>query len=345
MVAISLNDRALIRMPQPTYPMVEPTPDPFTGAIPAVTADPVTGEYPGRSPSGSTRPSPPRSGWTMTCSCRSWTRRSPADGGPCRRPRCLDPREGAYAAWIGYDGRSLAGLAARSWSGSPSCSRRRGGDRARGSGAAGVGLPLAVATASPSSCTPLAALVAARPRPDRRCSLPMAMLPLAAALLARIESPRTAIRCRGRRHRRGGPSTRRDPRPTAARGYPGSPPRRRSRGDHCSLGAPAGGPTGRLLRTSLAPGGEPTASGRLLQSTELAVAGVTPAVALLGSAGAGSCSSSVARGHRRWPAASRSGRSPASRAAPSSSGTSSSPPPRRSGPGSPPTSTTTRSRS
>ena len=94
-----------------------------------------------------------------------------------------------------------------------------------------------------------------------------------------------------------------------------------------------------------APGAEVTASGRVLRSAELAIAGFTPAAALVTAPSAPWLFlvwlGAIARRRPVHRPAARPPRDPGA----SSSATSSSRRPRPSGPGSPPTSTTTRSRS
>ena len=287
MVAITLNDRQLIRMPQPTYPTKEPTPDPETGVVPEVTADPMTGEY----------PQPPM----------VWDPPFPTPvimgddllqalvNAPLRQLTAV--RAGDLAAWtpdVGWGGADISDnglntlrdsillvifgigvLFATAWwtiTGRAGAALRE------------IGLPLALATAGPFLVQPLAHLWMPAAAALQAVLLPATLLPLAAALLARIDDPQdrtmamigtatcaiAAVVTGGARVVNPAWSDLALPTSMLAAGIAAIP------------GFIAAGPAlPGALRTPVAPGGEATASGRLLQSTELALAGATPAITLL----------------------------------------------------------------
>ena len=287
MVAITLNDRQLIRMPQPTYPTKEPTPDPETGVVPEVTADPMTGEY----------PQPPM----------VWDPPFPTPvimgddllqalvNAPLRQLTAV--RAGDLAAWtpdVGWGGADISDnglntlrdsillvilgigvLFATAWwtiTGRAGAALRE------------IGLPLALATAGPFLVQPLAHLWMPTAAALQAVLLPATLLPLAAALLARIDDPQdrtmamigtatcaiAAVVTGGARVINPAWSDLALPTSMLAAGIAAIP------------GFIAAGPAlPGALRTPVAPGGEATASGRLLQSTELALAGATPAITLL----------------------------------------------------------------
>ena len=287
MVATTLNDRQLIHMPQPTYPTKDPTPDPETGVVPEVTPDPMTGEY----------PQPPM----------VWDPPFPTPvimgddllqalvDAPLRQLTAVragdlaawTPENEAYQAWIGDNGQDsirdsillvivgIGVLFSTAWwtiTGRAGAALRE------------IGLPLALATAGPFLVQPLAHLWVPTAAVLHAVLLPATLLPLAAALLARIDDPQdrtmamigtatcaiAAVVTGGARVVNPAWSDLALPTSMLAAGIAAIP------------GFIAAGPAlPGALRTPVEPGQEATASGRLLQSTELALSGATPAITLL----------------------------------------------------------------
>jgi signal transduction histidine kinase len=288
MVALSVNDRELIRMPQSTYPkMADPTPDPVTGVVPEVTPDPVTGDYP--QPAVVWDPSAPTPVVAGDDALQALV------NAPLRQLTAI--RAADLAAWtpdtgwsrpdISDDGRNsvrdsillvilgIGVLFATAWwtmTGRAGAALRE------------IGLPLALATAGPFLVQPLSHLWAPPAAALQAALLPMTMLPLAAVLLTRIDDTQdrtmamigaatcalAALVTGGGRAVNPAWSDLALPTSMLAAGIAAIP------------GFIAAGPAlPGALRAPVAPGGEATASGRLLQSTELALAGVTPAITLL----------------------------------------------------------------
>jgi len=288
MVALSVNDRELIRMPQETYPFKEPSPDPVTGEVPELTPNPATGEYP--QPVlvwDPTAPTPVVLGddalqALVDVPLHSLTAIRAAD------LAAWTPAEGSwYSAYIGDNGQNslrdsimlvifgIGVLFATAWwtvTGRAGAALRE------------IGLPLALATAGPFLLQPLTHVWAPAAAGLQAVLLPATMLPLAAALLARIDDPQdrtmamigtatcaiAAVVTGGARAVNPAWSDLALPTSMLAAGIAAIP------------GFIAAGPAlPGALRTPVAPGEEATASGRLLQSTELALAGATPAITLL----------------------------------------------------------------
>ena len=276
MVAVSVNDRLLIRMPEPVFSKVEPTPDPVTGELPPPT--PTSWDPP--------QPTPRVLADDVLQSLAD----APLLQLTAIRAGDLaawSPDNPGFTAYIGDDGQNrvrdsillvvfgIAVLFATAWwmvSGRAGASLRD------------LGLPLAVATAGPFLVQPLSHLWLPAAALVQALLLPMALLPLAAALLLRIGDPQDrtlalagAATCTVAALVTG-----------AARAVNPAwtglelPTSMLAAGITAIPGLIAGGPAvPGVLRLPVSPGGEAAASGRLLQSTELALAGVTPVVVLL----------------------------------------------------------------
>ncbi len=287
MVALSVNNRVLIWMPQETYPTQAPSPDPVTGEVPEVTPDPATGEYP--QPVVVWDPPAPTPVVLGNDALQALI------DAPLRQLSAI--RAADLAAWtpdVGWGGADISDnglnllrdsillvilgigvLFATAWwtiTGRAGAALRE------------IGLPLALATAGPFLVQPLAHLWMPTAAALQAVLLPATLLPLAAALLARIDDPQdrtmamigtatcaiAAVVTGGARVINPAWSDLALPTSMLAAGIAAIP------------GFIAAGPAlPGALRTPVAPGGEATASGRLLQSTELALAGATPAITLL----------------------------------------------------------------
>ncbi|MHB8891517.1 MAG: sensor histidine kinase [Candidatus Limnocylindrales bacterium] len=286
MVALSVNDRELIRMPQETYPFKEPSPDPVTGEVLELTPNPATGEYP--APVLVWDPAAPTPVVLGDDALQALVD-APLTQLWAVRPGDLaawTPDTGGYTASIGDDGRNslrdslllvvfgIAVLFATAWW----LTTGRAGASLRD-----LGLPLAVATAAPFLLQPLGHLWSPVAVATLGALMPMSMLPLASALVARIEDPQdrgVALAAIA----------------TCAIGAAVVGGARAVNPSWFGLdvatwwltvgiaaipGLIAAGPAlPGALRVAVPEGIEATASGRLLRSTELAIAGVTPAVAL-----------------------------------------------------------------
>ena len=275
MVAVMLNDRVLVRLPEYVQPESEATPDPETGDVPAM--DPVVSPL---------VPTPTAIGAEEL---------NALVDAPLRQLWAVRPAD--LAAWnidtssvsasISDDGRDsvrdsillvVFGIgvlfAIAWWLGTG----RAGGD------VLDLGLPLAVATATPFLLQPLNELWAPLAVAAHALLIPLSMLPLAAALLTRIgavEDQRIAVvavaTCAIGATVLG---TARSVSPSIS-------------GLSLAAGLLAAGiaavpgliaadrPAVDPARDGVAPGSEATASGRVLRSAELAIAGATPAVALI----------------------------------------------------------------
>ena len=272
MVALAVNGRELVREPQYVFPSTDATPDPVTGEFPEKVpvvepAVPTSATSPDGRAAGDRRRSRSRSSWAIrpATSRLAWT----ADSMP-------------YAPSISDDGRnSLAGVdpLGRLRDRRPVRDRvvaLTGGRAARRCATWACRWRVATADAVPAASAGIhlgAGRVCGARVPwcrSRCCRLPPRSL-------GRIDGP-AGPRGRHRRRRdlrgRGGDRRRRPrcrSRPTRSSRWrrgpsrPGSRPfRGSSRPDPPSAGA---------LRSSAVPGTEATASGRLLHSTELAIAG------------------------------------------------------------------------
>ncbi len=276
MVALDVNGQQLIRLPANVYPSAEPTPDPVTGDLPAPVPVGVEPAVPTPVSLGAAS----LEALVEAPLTRLWAIR-PAD------LATWSADNGAPTVTIGDDGRSslmdslplvvfgIAVLFAIAWW----LTTGRAGASLRD-----LGLPLGVATAAPYLLQPLSHLWAPIAGVMLGVLVPMAMLPLAAALLARIEDAQdrgvalaavatcaaTAALLGGARAVNPGWSSMALAIAALAAGITVIP------------GLIAAGPAiPGSLRPTVSAGSEATASGRLLRSTELAVAGVTPALALL----------------------------------------------------------------
>ncbi len=274
MVAIEVNGRELIRGPQYVYPPTHATPDPETGEQPeqVPVVEPATPTFANLTeeelwaivdePLAQLRAIRPTdlSGWT-------------ANSMP-------------YAPSISDDGRNslqesilsvivgIAVLFSIAWW----LTSGRAGSSLRD-----LGLPLAVATAAPLLLRPLDYTWSPVAIAVLGAMVPMAMLPLAAALIARIEDSQdrgvaiaAVVTCAAGAAIVGVARAVNTPDtifPVAAWII--------TAGITTIPGLIAAGPAlPGAVRATAAPGGEATASGRLLQSAELAVAGFTPAAAM-----------------------------------------------------------------
>jgi signal transduction histidine kinase len=279
MVAIQLNGAQLMRLPEYVYPDAEPTPDP------------VTGEFPGMSPIGIDPPSATTTGLDdealQSLVDAPLTQLTVVRAGDLA---AWTPEEQPYAPSIGDDGRNslrdsllavvvgiavLFGIAWLLGSGRAGASLRE------------LALPLAVATATPFLLRPLEQTWSPAALALFGALVPIAMLPLAAALIGRIESLQdrqialaVVVTCAAGAALAGATRS-----VSAPWDYSGIPAWLLVTGITAVPGLLAAGPIlPGSLRTAPAPGGEATASGRLLQSTELAIAGATPSAALATSA-------------------------------------------------------------
>ena len=275
MVAIMLNDRQLIRMPEPVYATTEATPDPVTGDIPE--------------PSYTWDPALPVSLGLPEDVLQSLANAPVTDLTAIRAGDLTtwSPDNQGYTAFIGDDGQNrlrdsillvvfgIGVLFATAWwmvTGRAGASLRD------------LGLPLALATAGPFLVQPLTRVWMPTAGVLLAVLLPATLLPLAAALLARIDDPQDrsmavtgTATCAVASIVTGLASA-------ANPAAPGLelPTALLAAGIVAIPGFIAAGPL--LPGASRAPvtaGGEAAASGRLLQSTELALAGVTPVIALL----------------------------------------------------------------
>jgi signal transduction histidine kinase len=275
MVAVSVNDVQVIRLPELMYPDV--TED--------ITADPVTGEIP--YPSPVVDPPAPVDLVSGVDQLRAIA------GQPVRTLQAVDPNtlstydpnNAEYVAWFGDDGRNsllsslltvvfgiavLFGIAWWLLSGRT------------GLGLEDLALPLALAAASPFLLDPLRHLWHPAALATLAILLPVTMLPLAFALLDRIEGSldrqlslaAIAVCAVGAVAMGLGRQLWLDyPEVGAAFGL-------LTAGITALPGFIAAGP-GAPLATTAPPGEEAAASGRVLRTAELAIAGITPAAALL----------------------------------------------------------------
>jgi signal transduction histidine kinase len=275
MVAVTLNDRFLVRLPEYVQPESDATPDPETGEVPA--QDPIVS------------PLVPTPEITGDAELRGLV------DTPLVQLQAVRPAD--LAAWnvdtsgvsasIYDDGRAsvqdsilfvvfgIGVLFAIAW--------WLGTGRA-GAEVVDLGLPLAVAAASPFLLQPLNELWAPLAVAAHAVLIPLAMLPLAASLLNRIdgaEDQRIALVASA----------------TCAIGAVVIGSARSVSPSVSGLSLAAGllaagiaavpgliaadRPLADPSRASETPGNEATASGRVLRSAELAIAGATPAVALL----------------------------------------------------------------
>ena len=274
MVAIAVNGRELIRGPQYVYPPTEATPDP------------VTGEPPEKVPV--VEPAVPTP-VTLTEEQLQVIVDEPLMQLLAIRPSDLarwTADEMPYAPSISDDGRNslqesilsvligIAVLFSIAWwltSGRAGASLRD------------LGLPLAVATATPFLLRPLEFTWSPVAFAVLGAMVPIAMLPLAAALIARIEDRQdrgvaiaAVVTCAVGAAIVGGARAVNTPDSIFAMAAWAL-----TAGIAAVPGLIAAGPAlPGALNSSAVPGAEATASGRLLQSTELAIVGVTPAVAL-----------------------------------------------------------------
>lgn len=281
MVALVVNDQTVLRLPQAVYP--EPAPD--------VTPDPVTGEYPQASPIIEPAVPTPLVGSVEALYAiasqpvRSLEAMTTMDMG------LIEPIDGGYASIYFYDdGRAelsasilivvfgIAVLFTVAWW------LRTG--RA-GPGMRDLALPLALATASPFLLAPLDHLWSPLAVLVRAGLLPATMLPLALALVARIDDHEDrALTSLGVAVCAAG-AVIVGVSPVLGLGFfeMGSATSLLLAGITTIPGVIAAGPMLPRSRAGSAPGivpgTEAAVSGRVLQSTELAVAGLTPAVALL----------------------------------------------------------------
>ncbi len=274
MVALEVNGRQLIRLPEYVDVPTKATPDPVTGEVPAwpqvvEPAAPTPVDL-GDDALQALAKAPLAELWAVRPGdLAAWT----ADNSQ-------------YAPRISDDGRSslqesilsvivgIAVLFSIAWW----LTSGRAGPSLRD-----LGLPLAVATAAPFLLRPLDYTWSPVAIAALAALIPMTMLPLAAALIARIENPQdrgiaiavvatcaigAAIVGVGRA--------------LSSPGYDFPIPIwLLASGITAIPGVLAAGPAiPGALRAATSPGGEATASGRLLQSTELAIAGLTPAAAL-----------------------------------------------------------------
>jgi signal transduction histidine kinase len=274
MVALEVNGRVLVRGPQYVYPPTNATPDPMTGEVPekVPVVEPAVPTFANLTQEDlqAIADQPLTQLWAIRpTDLAAWT----ADEMP-------------YAPSISDDGRNslqesilsvivgIAVLFSIAWW----LTSGRAGSSLRD-----LGLPLAVATATPFLLRPLDYTWSPVAVAVLAAMVPMAMLPLAAALIARIEDPQdrgVAIAAVA----------------TCAIGAAIVGAARAvntpdtifsiatwvlTAGITAIPGLIAAGPAiPGALRAVAAPGGEATASGRLLQSTELAVVGFTPAAAM-----------------------------------------------------------------
>ena len=300
MVAVIVNDTELIRLPQPVYPQVEPTPDPYTGEV----------SY---EPTGYEPPAPINlvTGTDQLRAIASQPVRTIAVIEPAGLAE-LDPEGEVYPNWFGDDGRNsllaslmvvvfgIAVLFGVAWwllSGRT------------GLGLGDLALPLALATASPFLLDPLRHLWHPAALVTLAILLPATMLPLAFALADRIEGEAdrrlvlagiavcatgAVITGLGRELWAGYPDLGYATGiltagitvipgfiaagPSVADGAPAFATTAPS-----AATAPAAPPASGVATSTAAvvPGTEASASGRVLRSAELAIAGFTPAAALL----------------------------------------------------------------
>jgi signal transduction histidine kinase len=274
MVAVSVNGRELVQGPQYVYPPTNATPDPETGEVPAKapvvepavpTFASLTGEQ-----LQAIVDQPVTQLWAIRpTDIASWT----VDSMP-------------YAPSISDDGRNslqesilsvivgIAVLFSIAWW----LTSGRAGSSLRD-----LGLPLAVATATPFLLRPLDYTWSPVAVAVLGAMAPIAMLPLAAALISRIEDLQdrgvaiaAVVTCAVGAAIVGGARAVNTPDTIFAMAAWVL-----TAGITAIPGLIAAGPAlPGALRASAAPGAEATASGRLLRSTELAIVGVTPAVAL-----------------------------------------------------------------
>jgi len=276
MIATAVNDQQVLRLPEAIYP--EPGPD--------VTPDPDTGEIP--MPSPVIEPMVPM---PVTTDASVLTAIA---GQPVRSLNAIsqadlsvyDPEVGVSMAFFGDDGRNslresiavvlfgIAVLFSVAWW----LLTGRAGDGLRD-----LGLPLALATAAPFLLAPLDHLWSPLAVVARALVLTAAMLPLALTLVARIDD------AQDRRITLTGVSIF-----AIGAGVVGVSPVLElglydmgyamglvTAGITVIPGVIAAGPMVPGQRPAARPGSEATVSGRVLQSTELAIAGFTPAIAVM----------------------------------------------------------------
>ena len=274
MIATAVNDQLVLRLPGAIQP--DPAPD--------VTPDPNTGEIP--MPSPVIEPAVP-----TPISTDATVLQAIADQ-PVRSLNAItpgelatyDPNTGASQAFFGDDGRNslresilsvifgIGILFGTAWLVTTGRAGR---------GLEDLGLPLALAAAAPYLLVPLTSLWHPLATVGYAILLPLTMLPLAAVLIGRIG---------GQQDRRvvvaavavcavgavvAGLARELNPIMDSLAWPPGLAwgPTLLTAGITVVPGVVAAGPA--------VPGAEPMASGRVLRSTELAIAGVTPAVALV----------------------------------------------------------------
>lgn len=275
MVATAVNEQEVLRLPQAIYPEQDPN----------ATPDPETGEVPQPSPViEPTVPTPVSTDPTVLQAIANQPIRSlyAIAAGDLTT---FDPTIGpTNTAFFGDDGRNslqesllsvifgIGVLFGTAWL----LTTRRAGR-----GLEDLGLPLALGAASPFLLVPLTHLWHPLATVTYAVLLPATMLPLAAALIGRIDgvADRRVVLAAVAVCAIGGvvAGVAREINPIIA-GLTWPPgiawgPSLLTAGITTVTGIVAAGPA--------VPGGEPLASGRVLRSTELAIVGVTPAVALL----------------------------------------------------------------